>query len=270
MRTSQPTISRHSLISTVTAVTERFAHVARSADPLRAVPATPGWTVRDVAAHLITAVRRYADGPAGGMERVADPADLPALNERLLRQQDWPALPDLLRELQERTRGLLTQVGAYGDAQPAYMFNGDRWVRADQSLGILLGELLVHGADVASLTGQPWPVRADDAEMVLYGMEFILPGWVHPGRGRRHTAAYDIRVRGDAHRHAWAFRDGELDCHAAPGTPFDCHLSASPAPLLMVMYRRESPWRAALTGQATAWGRRPWLALSLPGRFHPP
>lgn len=263
-------ITRASLASAVASFAERFARVASAADPGRRVPATAPWTVQDVTAHLITAVDRYAHGPTSGMQRAADPADLPALNERLLKQHDRAAFPDLLCQLQGRIHELLRQVEGYGDVQPSYLFNADRLVRADKALGILAGELAVHGGDIADADGEPWPVAATDAEMILYGLEQVLPGWVHPRRGRGHCATYEIRVRGTGERHIWSFRDGHLDCHADPGGPFDCHLSASPAALLKVVYRRQSPWRAALAGEAVAWGRQPWLALSLPGRFHPP
>jgi hypothetical protein len=39
---------------------------------------------------------------------------------------------------------------------------------------------------------------------------------------------------------------------------------------LLVMYRREPPWPFILRGRLLAWGRRPWLGLSLARRFHTP
>jgi uncharacterized protein (TIGR03083 family) len=254
-------------------VAERLRRVAEAAaaapDPARPVPATPAWTVEDVVAHLITTVDRYAAGPTGRMARVSDPAQLPALNEQLLRAVERPPMPHLLAELHARTHALLDQVDAYGDAQPGYLFNGDRPVRPDQALGILIGELTVHGGDIAAVASTPWPVGPREVELVLYGLAPVLPGFVRPDRGGGHSARYDLRVRG-GHGHAWEFRDGELDCYADPGARFDCHVSAEPGALLGVMYRRCSPWRPALTGRVTAWGRRPWLGLGLAERFHPP
>jgi uncharacterized protein (TIGR03083 family) len=274
MSQPSPGADPSTMVATLRAVvTERLGLVAEvsraTPDPARPVPATPAWTVEGVVAHLITSVDRYAAGPTGQMARVSDPAELPALNERLLRAAEGPPLTHLLAELRARTDALLDQVDGYGDAQPSYLFNGDRTVRADQALGILVGELVVHGGDIAAVADRPWPVSARDAELVLYGLEPVLPGFVHPERGGSHSARYDIRMRG-GRRYAWEFRNGELDCDADPGGRFDCHISAEPSALLGVMYRRRTPGRVALTGRVTAWGRRPWLGLALAERFHPP
>jgi hypothetical protein len=47
-------------------------------------------------------------------------------------------------------------------------------------------------------------------------------------------------------------------------------ISADPAALLLVLYKRRSQWPAIARGKLLAWGRRPWLAFSLAGRFHQP
>jgi hypothetical protein len=50
----------------------------------------------------------------------------------------------------------------------------------------------------------------------------------------------------------------------------DAHISADPATLLLVVYRRRSQWPQIAAGRLLAWGRRPWLALSFVRRFHRP
>ncbi len=250
------------------AVDQFVAATAAARTPDRVVPATPSWTVCDVTAHLLTAVDRYAAGPVTGMRRVADPTELPALNGALLAERSWPPLPELLAELRTRVAALLDQIEGYDDQQPSYLFNGDRTVRADRALGILLAELLVHGSDVAAIAGRRVRVTASDLEIVLDGLQQVLPGWVNAARCRNHTAAYDIRVRGGA-RYNWRFTEGTLSFEPPDDHGYSCHISAQPAALLQVMYRRRSPWSAAATGKVIAWGVRPWLALSLASRFHP-
>jgi 2-polyprenyl-6-hydroxyphenyl methylase/3-demethylubiquinone-9 3-methyltransferase len=46
-----------------------------------AIPSTPQWTILQAAEHVVTVVTRYADGPQGRGAWVADPRDLPALNQ---------------------------------------------------------------------------------------------------------------------------------------------------------------------------------------------
>lgn len=256
-------------VESLAGVLDRYERAAAVVPADLPVPATPDWTVRDVTAHLITAVDRYLAGPHGGMLRVDDPQELPRLNQNLLRQVPHATHPDLLQQLRTRVAELVEQVGGYGRRQPSYVFNGGQPVRADRALGILVGELAVHGGDIAAATHRPWPITADDMDVILDGLGQVLPGWVNPRRCRQHSAAYDIRLR-DGNHYAWIFTDGTLRIEVAPPGRFDCHLAARPSTLLRVMYRRRSPLAAALTGAAVAWGRRPWLALSLPSRFHRP
>jgi SCP-2 sterol transfer family len=142
-------------------------------------------------------------------------------------------------------------------------------IRADAALGILLGELVVHGHDVAGALGQPWPIDPAHAALIVEGLNPILPGWVRPDRVKGLTAGFEVHLRGQA-SHVWAFRDGRL--HVNPPDPgrIDVHISADPAALLLVVYARESQWKHIATGRLTAWGGRPWLAFTLTSRFHKP
>jgi hypothetical protein len=60
------------------------------------------------------------------------------------------------------------------------------------------------------------------------------------------------------------------DPHRVPPTSRHRDIGGSPQAILLILYRRLSPWRAALTGRVVAWGRRPWLAFSLADRFYLP
>jgi hypothetical protein len=76
-------------------------------------------------------------------------------------------------------------------------------------------------------------------------------------------------LRGQA-THVFRFRDGRLRVDPDREPPIDVRISGDPAALLLVLYRRQSPWRHIARGRLVAWGRRPWLALSFAGRFHEP
>ena len=246
----------------------RFRDMAVSAHyPNAKVPGTE-WTIQDVTAHVASVVTRYAEGPEGGGTWAERPADLAGINQRSIEVLGGVAMEELGARIDRDVATLIAQVRSYGDPPPSFRFHGGEEVRADTGLGILLGELLVHGWDIARATGRPWPIDPADAELVVEGVEPILPGWVDPERARRLTATYALRLRGQG-THVWSFRDGRLQVDADGRRP-DVTISAEPVALLLVLYKRRSQWPAIARGRLLAWGRRPWLAFSLAGRFHQP
>jgi hypothetical protein len=78
-----------------------------------------------------------------------------------------------------------------------------------------------------------------------------------------------VRLRGQG-THRFDFDEGRLRMN--PAGPFrpDVTISADPATLLLMLYRRVSLWPGILTGRLVAYGQRPWLALTLTSRFHRP
>jgi uncharacterized protein (TIGR03083 family) len=253
----------------VRAATERFCDLISSLpDPAAPLPGS-SWTVREAVAHVATVAPRYAQGARNEGEWVADPRDLAALNDRQIRQLGPLDLPTMADQLRGEVDALIAQLDRYGPRLPEFRFHGGEQVTADASLGILLGELLVHGWDLARLTRRSWPITGPDLELVIRGLEPILPGWVNPAAAHRHTATYAIRVRG-GRTHTWSFNSGKLTVGAPAGHRPDVHIGGRPDTLLPVLYQRIPPWRAALTGRVLAWGPRPQLAFGLPRKFHRP
>jgi uncharacterized protein (TIGR03083 family) len=246
---------------------DRFtALVTAAPDPAAPIPGST-WTVRDAAAHVVTVTRRFSDRPEGRGTWVRDPRELGALNDAQIEALGEPGMEELAAGLRRELAALAAQVRAYGAAPPSFTFHGGEQVAADVALGILLGELVVHGWDVARATGRPWPIDGGDVELILQGVEPILPGWVDRDAARGLTATFEVRLRGGG-THRWSFRDGRLQVGQG-GRP-DVRISADPAALLLVFYRRQSQWPHVASGRLLAWGRRPWLALTLAGRFHQP
>ena len=248
---------------------DRFIALTTSADSTVRVPASPEWTVRDVAAHLVTVAPRYAAGPRGKGSWAATAPDLAAINREELAGEAGTGADKLATRLRTTIADLCAQVAGYGDEVPSFRFHGGERIRADAALGVLLGELLVHGHDLARAVRRPWPIEPADAALVVEGVNPILPGWVRPDRVRGFTAGFELRLRGQA-THVWAFRDGRLDVNPPDPGRIDAHVSADAGVLLLVLYSRESPWKHIAAGRMLAWGRRPWLALTLTQRFHQP
>jgi uncharacterized protein (TIGR03083 family) len=253
----------------VRTATERFCDlIGGLPDPAAPLPGST-WTVREAVAHVLTVAPRYAQGARHEGEWVADPRDLAELNDRQIRRLGPLDLPTMADQLRAAVDGLIAQLAGYGPRLPQFRFHGGGLVAADTSLGILLGELLVHGWDLARLTRQSWPITGPEVELVMRGLEPILPGWVDAAAAHGHTATYAIHVR-DGRTHILSFTDGRLTVGATASRRPDVHVGGRPDTLLPVLYQRIPPWRAALAGRLIAWGPRPLLAFGLPGRFHRP
>jgi uncharacterized protein (TIGR03083 family) len=249
---------------------ERFATLVTGApDPAVRVRNSPDWTVRDVAAHLATVAVRYADGPERRGAWVHTPLDLPALNQEQVDALGIATVGELAGRLRRDLAALREQIEGYHGEAPSFRFHGGEQVRGDVALGILLGELLVHGWDVARTLRRPWPIDPGHAALIVEAIDPILPGWVRPERVQGFGATFELRLRGHA-SHVWAFRGGRLRTNPPDPGPVDVHVSADPVALLLVLYRRQSQWRHIATGRLLAWGRRPWIAFTLTSRFHKP
>ena len=251
-------------------VASRFAALVTTAPhPATSVPNTPGWTVRDTAAHLATVVVRYADGPKGRGTWTSTPLELPALNHDQMQALGAAAAGDLAARLCQELATLQAQIRGYGSRLPSFRFHGGQPVRADIALGLLLGELVVHGHDIARALRRPWPIDPGHAALITEALNPILPGWVRSDRIQVFTATFELTLRGHA-TYIWAFRNGRLQVNPPRPGKVDVHVSGDPAALLLVFYARESPWKHIATGRILAWGRKPWLALALTSHFHKP
>jgi hypothetical protein len=65
----------------------------------------------------------------------------------------------------------------------------------------------------------------------------------------------------------WSFGSQGLEVTESDTGPVDCRLSMTPSTFLLVGYGRVPPLRAALTGRALAWGRRPFAAFRFTDYF---
>jgi uncharacterized protein (TIGR03083 family) len=257
-----------SLAVELRAAVQRYAALARSADTDRPLAGST-WTVGESVAHVASVAPRYSKFPHG-TQRLADtPASLPELNAAEIQDLGQRPIGELLGMLDDAVEAVISQVEAFGDQVPEYRFHGGELVGADIALGILLGELLVHGWDLATAMHRSWPITRQQVSLIWCGVEPILPGWVDPAKSAGHHAAYKVDL-GDPGPHVLCFTGGRLSTALPPGRRIDCHISGSPQAILLILYRRLSPWRAALTGRVIAWGRRPWLAFSLADRFYLP
>ena len=141
----------------------------------------------------------------------------------------------------------------------------------------LVGELVIHGFDLARAEGREFPIRAEDAalgfgfflDILRYCPRSMRSYYVEQSRGARLQACIDLRLRG-GRRDFLVFEGGEVHVEESPPRSVDCHVSADPTVAYLAGFGRISTARAVASGRMVAWGRRPWLAFKLPGLIRNP
>ncbi len=262
-------------------VTSRFCELVAAIDhPDR--HAVGSWTTADVAAHVshVAAGEAFVAATAGNT--VGNPLDVgddlvsgvAGFNSGNL-AGDPERDPRALAERVEASVAELLRVMAplRGDEPVAWV--GGLVLPAAALPCHLLGELLVHGFDVARAERRTWPMEPLESAL---GFGFLMEvirlspppmrrGYVHEGAAET-RATFELRVRG-GRTYVLAFERGSLTIVDPPrgrveNRDVDCRISLAPGAALLTAFGRTGVARAVLTGGALAWGRKPWLAPRLP------
>jgi uncharacterized protein (TIGR03083 family) len=240
-----------------------IALLASGADARAMVPDST-WNVGDVTAHLTLGTEAYLGYARGRAEPFVDVSDiaggsLARTSGARLEAEPERDLAALAGRLQVAVTSLLQDTEGRA-SDDVVTWNGQE-IGLGSMLGIGLAEYILHGRDIAKALGRPWPIRPDDARLVLASALPLLPLLVDPATTKDLRATYDVRVRGGV-RLCLAFAHGRLTVGDAAESA-DCHVSADPVALLLVAYGRQTQWVPVCTGKLVAWGRKPWLGLRL-------
>ncbi|HUF85686.1 MAG TPA: maleylpyruvate isomerase family mycothiol-dependent enzyme [Acidimicrobiia bacterium] len=241
----------------------RFTDVVSSVDPAMRLPDSD-WTVADVAAHLLIVARALEGYLAGEHEPVLDVDDVPASNARTLAERTERDVASLTAQLADATDGFLRNSKDATEADPTSWHGMDATVGT--VYGIYLGELLLHGRDVARAAGRPWPISRADATMIFEGGAAVAHGFLDREKVRGLRAIYEVRLRGGP-RLTFAFADGALAVTPGPAIRADCRISADPLAVVLVVYGRTSQWAQIARGKLMSFGRKPWQASRFAGLF---
>lgn len=154
---------------------ERTVDLFRQVDPDLGLVGSP-WTARDVLAHLCNVARRYTSVP----RLASTPREVDAINAEELTALSGVAMDELSGKFArafERYREVWTQVG------PEHMwpFHGGGQLPTAALRANWLGEMTVHGYDVASVAGVEWSVSDEDAQDLLVFLRQIVPAYARPG-----------------------------------------------------------------------------------------
>lgn len=237
--------------------------------PDTSVP-VPGldWTAGETGAHLVTLTSWFVDYVTGRKKPPVTTAELPAFNaERIANFTERDGVR-LAGHLHDTVQDFLATTSEYRGEDP-FPWYDDQTVDVAAGTCILLGELVVHGRDLASAVGRPWSINPDDARLILAGMLSVVPLYVDHEQARGVRVTYQIRVKGSPPVYL-RFTDGELDVTSAQVRPVDCRITADPVEYLLVSYGRIGQISPILRGKLIAWGRKPWLGSKLGTLMHKP
>ena len=226
------------------AVAPRAAAVIRTAGDSGAPVPGLAWTAGQTAAHLVNEFRDYAAYAQGS--RTAARGDQPsrlnaAANAEQLRADPDRDLGSLADRLPPAVEGFLA---VEPPAEPVTASNGIA-MSWETMASALLGELLVHGLDIARASGQPWRIDRADALLAIAGVMTMVPHYLKTSL----DATFEVRLRGGP-RYL-----------IGPGAKPDCWISADPEAFLLVGFGRTGQWGQIARGRLVAGGRKPWLAV---------
>lgn len=226
------------------------------------------WTVRDLAAHLVSGGVAYRQMAEGGPSPYLDVELRRETNQERLEAEGERDLSALADRIDAEVSQMVTAMRSRSDDAVA-VWHGGIPLPVPAFLGSVVGELVFHGRDLARTVGEPWPIARRDTLPIVDFFNAVTPYMVDERAARGITATFEVRFRG-YETTTFAFDDGQLSVRSGPATRADVRMSVDPASFLLVGYKRAGLAVPILTGRALAWGRRPWLALRFAGLFQAP
>jgi len=130
------------------------------------------------------------------------------------------------------------------------------------SVCTIIGELVVHGFDIARAIDAEWKVDPASSVLAVYATTAALP------LALDHDAAAGKDIHVKVHlRHGTAFsihfRDQRAWCDLTVERA-DVNVSADPLAYLLVGYGRMGLLGPVVRGQLLVWGKKPWVVLEVP------
>ena len=260
--------SRDELRERITLVRTRFDRLVRTADPL-ARPPGRDWTVHQIVTHVLTVAHRYCEIARGREYRkAADPSGIAVLNQAELEAAMAP-VPELADELQALAPEMDSYFDAHSDDRPVIPFHAFGFMSCNTAQTNWLGELLLHGEDIARAVNVPWELPERDMLLILRGAREMAPLYVRPGisSGTDVCVAFQIP---EARPYLIHIHDStaEMRERRSEDRP-DVVLRVPASTLTQLLYQRIGPFTALRRGLRLVGGRRPWVALKLMSYFEP-
>ncbi|MCW2733328.1 MAG: maleylpyruvate isomerase family mycothiol-dependent enzyme, partial [Mycobacterium sp.] len=255
-------LDREAAWAAIRAAAGRFTTLLQETDDIERPAAGTDWTVAETAAHVAIVFTGFSAAIAGEPQALqyldADfPTRLAATNAATIGMVDHADVGGLAELITVGAQRFL-ELAAAADPQmecATPWYGPGRTRTVDCLTALALGELTVHGHDIATGTGRPWPIPAEHAKLILGTVcPEMSPLVVRPDAARGRPVTYEVRLRGNGPRYVIRVADGMAEVGAVGG-PVDCVISADPVTYLLVVYGRMSLGRALLRGRIFAKGR---------------
>jgi uncharacterized protein (TIGR03083 family) len=241
--------------SALRAAANRLAAAARW-DPRRKADKSE-WSTWQVLAHLAAATEGYTEYANGRRTPIADVSNLPTESLRMIEEVGEAEPGALVSRVQTAVDAFIEAAGGLQDGELFFWHGMEVPVQAAK--GILLGELLVHGLDLARSHGEAWPISAAEAVAVIEGVMAVAPAFVSPA-AKGLTATIRLKLRKGA-RWILRFDNGRLSVEPDTKCNVDWTISADPVAFLLLSYGRDKQFRHLVSGRVAAWGKRPLIGL---------
>jgi uncharacterized protein (TIGR03083 family) len=222
------------------------------------------WTVGETAAHVARSAEDFLEAARGDTTPVAldDVADH---NAEFLTDNPERDPHVLANRFEDNELALVNYVGSL-DGDPAVEVFDGVVVPMSTLVAVEIGEVLVHGYDIAGACGLDWPIGSQHAALTVGALLPILPHMIDPTKAAGFDARVEFRIRGGIEA-ILAFDDGVLRIEPADGQRVDCRLTVDPATYLLLSFNRIGSTIPTLRGKIVAWGRKPWLAVRMASLF---
>jgi SCP-2 sterol transfer family len=247
------------LCDALTAAADRLSAIMRQVtDPsLRAVGT---WTIGETAQHVSGAPGYFLAAARGQAElRRLDAADAGNAHDLAVNPE---RNPQILADRLGAGEQALAAYARQADGDPLVCPYAGVEVPLSTLLGVVLGELLVHGFDIARAAGLPWHIERAHAVLVVQAGLPLLPYTLDKDRAAGVRLAIDLRLRAVA-PFIVRVHHGALTVEPHHGQRVDCHISADPAVYLLLAFNRIGSVKPMLRGQLVTWGPRPWRVNDL-------
>lgn len=217
------------------------------------------WSIGDTANH-VSGSGGYFLAVAEGQVAPERLEDVDEGNAKALVEDPERSPRVLADRLLRNDTALIRYARAVPDDPVVEPFAGVR-VPLSALVGIQLGEVLVHGFDIARGAGLPWRIDPDHANLAHRAYLPLLPYAVDADKAAHLQVSVDLRIRG-MEPHVLVVENGALRVEPSSGQRVDVHMSVDPVAYLLLVWNRIPAWKPLLRGHMLVWGRRPWMLRS--------